>query len=90
MQTIQLQVKDDYVKNVMGVLESVKDVMIEKINIQKDPNLEYDSYFYERREQLHKLRDDIRSGKMKMIPHNEFWDEGWRNYTQFESVQYFN
>jgi hypothetical protein len=40
MQTIQLQVKDDYVQNVLDMLKSVKDVMIESIEVQKDKNLE--------------------------------------------------
>jgi hypothetical protein len=40
MQTIQLQVKDDYMQNVLDMLKSVKDVMIESIEVQKDKNLE--------------------------------------------------
>jgi len=72
MQTIQLQVKDDYVKNVVGVLQNLKDVMIESIEVTKDKNLELDPHFYERREELHKLRDDIRSGKVEMLTQEEY------------------
>ena len=75
MQTIQLQVKDDYVSNVVGVLNNLKDVMIESIEVQKDKNLELDPYFYERREELHQLRADIDSGKMKMSDFNDSMDE---------------
>jgi hypothetical protein len=32
----------------------------------EDPMLQMDPYFYERREELHKLRSDIRSGKIQM------------------------
>ena len=75
MQTIQLQVKDNYIQNVLSMLESIKDIMIEKIEVQKDKNLEIDPYFYERREELHKLREDIRSGKMKMYDFDKSMNE---------------
>jgi hypothetical protein len=72
MQTIQLQVKDDYVSNVVSVLQNLKDVMIESIEVQKDKNLEIDPYFYERREELQQLRADIDSGNMKMYSQKEY------------------
>lgn len=72
MQTIELQVKDGHMQNILDMLESVKGVMLEKIEIKKDKNLEIDPYFYERREELHKLREDIRSGKMKMYDEDEW------------------
>ncbi len=75
MQTIQLQVKDDYVTNVVGLLNSLKDVMIESVEIKEDENLKIDPYFYERREELHQLRDDIRSGKIEMLDFNNSMDE---------------
>lgn len=75
MQTIHLEVKDDYVKNIIALLNSVRDVMIDKIEIDGDANLKDDSYFYERREELHKLRDDMRSGNMQMYDFNESMDE---------------
>jgi len=75
MQTIHLEVKDAYVKNIMTLLDSLKDVMIDKIEIDGDANLKEDPYFYERREELHKLRDDMRSGNMQMYDFNESMDE---------------
>jgi len=75
MQTIHLEVKDDYVKNIIALLNSVRDVMIDKIEIDGDANLKDDPYFYERREELHKLRDDVRSGNMQMYDFNESMDE---------------
>ncbi len=75
MQTIHLEVKDSYVTNIMTLLNSLKDVMIDKIEIQGDPNLKDDPYFYERREELHKLRDDVRSGNMQMYDFNQSMDE---------------
>ncbi len=75
MQTIHLEVKDGYVANIMTLLNSLKDVMIDKIEIQSDANLKDDPYFYERREELHKLRDDVRSGNMQMCDFNQSMDE---------------
>ncbi len=75
MQTIQLQVKDDYVTNVVGLLNSLKDVMIESVELKEDENLKIDPYFYERREELHQLREDIRSGKIEMLDFNNSMDE---------------
>lgn len=75
MQTIHLQVKDAYAKNIINLLNSVKDIMIDKIEIEGDENLKQDPYFYQRREELHQLRDDIRSGKMPMYDFNDSMDE---------------
>lgn len=75
MQTIELQVNDMYMQNVLIMLNSLKDGMIEKVKIKSDSNLEYDSYFYERKKRLHKLRADIRSGKEKMFDFDKSMDE---------------
>ncbi|MFA5454631.1 MAG: hypothetical protein WC272_04835 [Sulfurimonas sp.] len=75
MQTIHLEVKDDYVKNIIALLNSVRDVMIDKIEVDGDANLKDDLYFYERREELHKLRDDVRNGNMQMYDFNKSMDE---------------
>lgn len=34
VQTIHLEVKDDYVKNLLVMLNSLKDIMIEKIDVE--------------------------------------------------------
>ena len=34
MQTIHLEVKDDYVNNLLMMLNSLKDIMIEKIDVE--------------------------------------------------------
>ena len=60
MQTITLQVKDDFMTEFMKFIDTVKDNVV----IQKDKNLEYDPYFYERQKKLQQIRDDIKSGKM--------------------------
>ena len=75
MQTIQLQVKDEFLQNVLDMLKSVKDVMIENIEVQKDKNLEQDPYFYQRQKELHQAREDIKNGKMEMYDFNNSMDE---------------
>lgn len=89
MQTIHLEVKDGYVANIMTLLNSLKDVMIDKIEIQSDANLKDDPYFYERREELHKLRDDVRSGNMQMFTQNEY-DEDIALFIKDLEVKYAN
>jgi len=46
-----------------------------QIQVEKDYNLEYDPYFYKRQQELHQIRDDIKSGKTEIISHDDFWDE---------------
>ena len=75
MQTIQLQVKDGYTQNVLRMLESVKGIMIERIEVQKDQNFEFDPYFYERREELQKLADAVERNEMPMYDFNESMNE---------------
>ncbi|WP_297444053.1 hypothetical protein [Sulfurimonas sp.] len=74
MQTIQLQVKDNYAKNILEILENLKGVMIESVEIQKDKNLEYDPYFYERKAQLDKTIEAVDNGTMEMYDFNESVD----------------
>lgn len=89
MQTIHLEVKDDYVKNIITLLNSVRDVMIDKIEIDGDANLKDDPYFYERREDLHKLRDDVRNGHVKMLTQSEY-DEDMAVFLKKLEVKYAN
>ena len=75
MQTIQLQVKDGYTQNILDMLGSVKDIMLEKIEVKKDPNLEYDAYFYERKAHLDKTIEAVDNGTMKMYEQDEYDEE---------------
>ena len=71
MQTLTLQVQDNFVPNLLNLLKEFKD----EVTIQKDKNLEYDPYFYERQEQLQQDIEDIDSGKVKMINNTDFWND---------------
>ncbi len=66
MQTLTIEVKDDFMTEFMKFIDTVKDNVV----VQKDgvplgcKNLGFDPYFYERKESLQKIRDDIKSGEM--------------------------
>ena len=56
MQTMTVQMQDNYVSD---------------STIEKDENLELDPYFYERKEKLHQIRDDVKNGNMILLSHEE-------------------
>ena len=71
MQTLTVQVQDSFMQEFLNFVESRQ----ENIHIEKDYNLEYDPYFYKRQIELHKIRDEIKSGKAEMISNDDFWEE---------------
>ncbi|MEA2019887.1 MAG: hypothetical protein U9N59_15760 [Campylobacterota bacterium] len=71
MQTLTLQVQDNFVPNLLNLLKEFKN----EVTIKKDKNLEYDPYFYERQKQLQEDINDIDSGKVKMINNTDFWND---------------
>lgn len=75
MQTIKLEVKDGYTQNILDMLGSVKDIMLEKIEVQKDSNLEYDPYFYERKKHLDETIKAVDDGSMQMYNQDEYDEE---------------
>jgi len=71
MQTMAVQIQDDYVNDFMNYVNNHSD----RITIKKDKNLEQDSYFYERQKELHQIKNNIDNGKVQMIENDEFWDD---------------
>ncbi|MBN2824884.1 MAG: hypothetical protein JXQ76_06140 [Campylobacterales bacterium] len=69
MQTLTLNIQDSFVQDFLQMIKPYHD----KIELQKDKNLEYDPYFYERQKQLHQDLQEIESGKAEMIGHDELW-----------------
>ncbi|MFT7860767.1 MAG: hypothetical protein ABXS93_07505 [Sulfurimonas sp.] len=68
MQTLAVQVQDDYIQDFMSYVNKHS----ESITISKDENLENDLFFYERKKELHQIRDDIKSGKSQLISFDDF------------------
>ncbi len=71
MQTMAIQIQDDYVNDFMSYVNNHSDSII----ITKDKNLEYDPYFCERQKELHQINSNIGNGKVQMIENDEFWDD---------------
>ena len=71
MQTMAVEIKDDYVQNFMSYVNNHS----ENITITKDKNLELDPYFYERQKQLQQDIEDIDSGKAEMLSSEQFDNE---------------
>ncbi|MFK5977017.1 MAG: hypothetical protein QM493_10955 [Sulfurovum sp.] len=71
MQTLTVNIQDNFVQDFLTIIDHYKD----KIQLKKDKNLEYDPYFYERKQQLKKDMDDVDNGKIKMINNEDFWDD---------------
>jgi hypothetical protein len=68
MQTVTLEVQDNYIQSFMNYVNEHSS----SIQITKDKNLELDPYFYDRQKELHQIRDDIKSGKSELISFEDF------------------
>lgn len=67
MQTLTLEVQDNFVPNLLDYLKQFQN----EVKICKDKNLEHDPYFYERQEKLHQIRNDVKNGNMKLLSQEE-------------------
>lgn len=70
MQTIAVEIQDDYVNDFMNYVNNHSD----SITIKNDTNLELDPYFYKRQKQLQQDLEEVESGKAEMISHNNLWN----------------
>ncbi|HQR73394.1 MAG TPA: hypothetical protein PK330_02500, partial [Sulfurovum sp.] len=71
MQTLTVNVQDNFVQDFLTIIEHYKD----KVQLQKDKNLEQDPYFYERQKQLQQDIKEIDAGNVQMISNEDFWGE---------------
>ena len=71
MQTLAVEVQEHYIQDFMKYVNNHS----ESITISKDKNLELDPYFYERQKKLHQVRDDVKSGKMRLLTQEESDEE---------------
>ena len=71
MQTLTLNIQDGFVQDFLTIINHYKD----KVQLQKDKNLEYDPYFYERQRELQQDIDDIDSGKVEMLSQEQYDEE---------------
>ena len=71
MQTLTVNIQDNFVQDFLTIIEHYKD----KVQLQKDKNLEKDPYFYERQQQLVQDIKEIDSGSIQMISNEDFWND---------------
>lgn len=69
MQTLTVNIQDNFVQDFLTIIEHYKD----KVQLQKDKNLEQDPYFYERQKELEQDLQEVESGTAEMISHNDLW-----------------
>ena len=70
MQTLTVNIQDNFVQDFLTIIEHYKD----KVQLQKDKNLEQDPCFYERQKQLEQDLQEVESGTAEMISHNDLWN----------------
>jgi len=67
MQTLTIEVKDDFMTEFMKIIDTMKDNVI----IKQDENLKLDPYFYERQKKLQQI---LKSDSEK-VSHDELWSK---------------
>ena len=68
MQTITINIQDNFMQDFLAIIEQYKD----KIQINFDKNLRYDPYFYQRQKELQQIRKNIKNGVNQLISFEEF------------------
>ena len=67
MQTLTIEVKDDFMTEFMKIIDTVKDNVI----IKQDENLKLDPHFYERQEKLQQILES----DSEKVSHDELWSK---------------
>ncbi len=70
MQTMTVTMQESFVPNFLDILNQNK----EMISLEKSKPLKQDPYFEERRKEIQALREEIKSGKVSMVPHDKIWE----------------
>jgi len=60
MQTLTVNIQDNFVQDFLTIIDHYKD----KVSLEKNVNLEYDPYYYERQKDLQQTFEEISSGSM--------------------------
>ena len=71
MQTLSIQVEDSYIQQFMIFVKNSHS----NITVTKDKNLEFDSYFYERKKDLEQIIEDSENGTMEMLSQEQYEQE---------------
>lgn len=68
MQTLTIQVEDNFLPNLLDYLKDFQG----EVKVCKDKNLEHDPYFYERKNDLEKIIEESENGKMEMLSQEQY------------------
>ncbi|MGD9719187.1 MAG: hypothetical protein AB7U24_08105 [Sulfurimonadaceae bacterium] len=71
MQTLSVQVQDDYMQQFMNFVKNSHS----NVTLLKDKNLEFDPYFYERKKDLEQIIEDSENGTMEMLSQEQYDQE---------------
>lgn len=71
MQTLSVQIQDDYMQQFMNFIKNSHSNII----VSKDKNLEFDTYFYERKKDLEQIIEDSENGTMEMLSQEQYDQE---------------
>ena len=80
MQTLSVQIQDSYMQQFMNFVKESHS----NITVSKDKNLELDPNFYERQQELHQIRTDVKSGKMEMLSEERYEKEIEQFFSKLE------
>ena len=80
MQILSVKIQDSYMQQFMNFVNESHS----NITVSQDQNLEIDPYFYERRKELHQIRDDVKSGKMEMLSEEQYEKEIKQFFSELE------
>jgi hypothetical protein len=91
MQTLTIEVKDDFMAEFMKIIDNAKDnIIVKKNGVPLGyKNLEHDPYFYERQKELQQIRDEIKNGKAQMLTQEQYDTEMEQFFNKLEK-QYAN
>lgn len=68
MQTLSVHIDDSYIQQFMKFVEDSH----LKVTVSKDKNLDFDSYFYERKKDLEQIIEDSENGTMEMLSQEQY------------------
>ena len=71
MQTLTLDIQDNFMQDFQNIIEKYKS----KITIKKDKNLEFDPCFYERKKDLEQIIEDSENGTMELLSQEQYDEE---------------
>ncbi len=71
MQTLSIQIEDDYLPNFIDYVKNSN----ANIKIENNEYFEQDPYFYKRKKILHSTKEDVKTGAMETLSAEQYQNE---------------